>query len=251
MQAPQRIAVAGASGRVGRHLVDVLTERGHDVVPISRTHGVDVITREGLKDALEGVEVVVDAATGPEPEEEAATRFFTTAAGNLNEYGQRVGVARIVVVSIIGTHEAAGGYAVAKHAHERLYVDGPIRATVVRASQFHEFVEQLVAWGTQGEVAYVPNMRTQLVAARFVADTIADLVAASQDGVVEVAGPREERLVDAATLLIARRGNPLKVEGVSNPDDPQTALYENGGLLPGPDAILGGPTFEAWLEAQA
>ena len=103
MSTDKKIAVAGATGRVGHHVVDVLTERGHDVVPISRTHGVDVITGEGLAEALAGVECIVDAATGPSPEQEAATEFFTTATRNLQVAGSAAGVQRIIVVSIIGT----------------------------------------------------------------------------------------------------------------------------------------------------
>src|SRR3954469_6133743 len=103
MQANGKIAVAGATGRVGHHAVGVLEERGHDVVSISRSTGVDVITGEGLEEALAGVETVIDAATGPSPDQEEATRFFTTAARNLQEVGERSGVKRTVVVSIIGT----------------------------------------------------------------------------------------------------------------------------------------------------
>ena len=103
MQANRKFAVAGATGRVGRHVVDVLEERGYDVVAISRSAGVDVITGEGLAEALAGVESVVDAATGPSPEQQAATGFFTTTARNLQQVGERAGVRRIVVVSIIGT----------------------------------------------------------------------------------------------------------------------------------------------------
>ena len=95
------IAVAGATGRVGRHVVDVLQARGHDVVAISRSTGVDVISGEGLADALKGVECIVDTATGPSPEQQAATDFFTTAARNFHDAGERAGVRRIVVVSII------------------------------------------------------------------------------------------------------------------------------------------------------
>src|SRR5437763_5332013 len=169
MERQKLIAVAGATGRVGRHAVDVLTESGHDVVPMSRANGVDVITGDGLASALAGVECIIDAATGPEAEEKAATAFFTTAAGNLQEYGQRAGVRKIVVVSIIGTDRFTAGYGAAKMAHERAHLDGPIPATVLRAAQFHEFVAQLVDWGTQGDVGYVQKMRTQLVAARTVA----------------------------------------------------------------------------------
>lgn len=249
MEAPEKIAVAGATGRVGRHVVDVLEERGHDVVPMSRVFGVDIITREGLAEALAGVDSIVDAATGPSPEEEAATAFFTTAARNLQEVGRQAGVRRMVVVSIIGTDRFTSGYGAAKVAHEQAALAGPIPARVLRAAQFHEFVEQLMQWGTQGEVAYVPKMRTQLVAARAVAEVVADLLGEPEwtgAPVSEVAGPREESLVEAATLFASRRGLPLKVEGVS---DPTQEVNESGGLLPGPDARLVGPTFEAWLDA--
>src|SRR5437773_1278511 len=207
MQAPKKIAVAGATGRVGRHVVDVLKAGGHDVVAMSRATGVDVITGDGLAEALVGVECIIDVATGPSPAQDAATEFFTTAARNLHAAGERAGVRRIVVVSIIGTDRFRGGYGAAKLAHERAMLAGPIPARVLRAAQFHEFVPQLVEWGTQGEVSYVPKMRTQLVAARTVAQALADLATGPESAPVpgssgtpipEIAGPREERLVDMA-----------------------------------------------------
>jgi uncharacterized protein YbjT (DUF2867 family) len=175
MQAPSKIAVAGATGRVGRHVVDVLQAGGHDVVAMSRSTGVDVITGEGLAQALEGVDCVIDAATGPSAEQRAATDFFTAAARNLHQAGERAGVGRMVVVSIIGCDRFAGGYGAAKLVHERAHLSGPIPVRILRAAQFHEFVEQLVDWGRQGEVSYVPRMRTQPVAARAVAQALADL----------------------------------------------------------------------------
>ena len=251
---PKKIAVAGATGRVGHHVVDVLRERGHDVVPMSRAQGVDVITGAGLAAALAGVKCVIDAATGPSAGQEPATEFFTTEARNLQEAGQRAGVGELIVVSIIGTDRFTAGYGVAKVAHEQAARSGPIPARVLRATQFHEFVAQLVDWGTQDEVSYVPKMRTQLVAARAVAEVLADMAAGPAAGptgapLVEVAGPREENLVDMAMLVASRRGYPSKVVGVSNPADPDREINENGGLLPGPDAILAGPTFEEWLDA--
>jgi hypothetical protein len=166
MQPPRKIAVAGATGRVGHHIVDVLQARGHDVVPMSRSQGVDVITGKGLAAALAQVECIIDAATGPSSEQEAATTFFTTAARNLHHAGQRAGVRRMIVVSIIGTDRFTAGYGAAKIAHEPAMRAGPIPVHVLRAAQFHEFVAQLVDWGTQGDVSHVPEMRTQLVAAR-------------------------------------------------------------------------------------
>jgi len=258
MQAPRKIAVAGATGRAGRYVVEVLEEGGHDVVAMSRSSGVDVVTGHGLAEALAGVECVIDAATGPSPDQEAATAFFTTAARNLHEAGERAGVRRIVAVSIIGIDRFTGGYSAAKLAHERATLSGPLPAQVLRAAQFHEFVAQLVTWGRQGEVSYVPTMRTQLVAARTVAEALADLAtgpeSASAPGssgtpIPEIAGPREESLVEMARLLAARCGDPVRIEGVSDPADPDGALYEAGALLPGPDATLAGPTFEEWLDS--
>ena len=243
MSSAQRIAVAGATGRVGHHAVDALTGQGHQVVPISRKYGVDVITGEGLAAALAGVESVIDATTGPSPEQQPATEFFTTAARNLQEAGQQTGLQRLVVVSIIG---------VAKLAHEQAMRSRPIPVRVLRATQFHEFVAQLVDWGTQGDVAYVPAMRTQLVAARTVAEVLASLATGPGTAgaeYTEVAGPREERLAEMARLLATRRGYPAKIEEVIDESDPDQELGRNGGLLPGPGAILGGPAYAEWLES--
>ena len=255
MQRSTKIAVAGATGRVGRQVVDILESRGYDVVGISRSQGVDVITGEGLDQALTGVETIIDVATGPSPDQQAATEFFTTATRNLQEAGERAGVRRLVIVSIIGIDAFAGGYNAAKVAHEQAALAGPIPARIVRAAQFHEFVEELMRWGTQGDVSYVWKMRTQLVAARTVAEALVDLATApdaefDSAETTEVAGPRAERLVEAARLLAARRGEGLRVEeSPIDPSDPDSERYANGAALPGPDAKLAGPTFEEWLDA--
>jgi nucleoside-diphosphate-sugar epimerase len=94
----QRIAVTGATGRVGSHLVEILAARGHDVVPIARSRGVDVVSGEGLDDALAGAETIIDAATGPSPNEEEATAFFRASARNLQRSGAAAGAKRIIVV---------------------------------------------------------------------------------------------------------------------------------------------------------
>ena len=160
MPKARKIAVTGATGRLGRHIVDVLEAKGHDVVSISRSTGVDVITGEGLAQALSGVESVIDSATQPTPDQDAATEFFTTAARNIQEVGERAGVQRIVVVSIVGTDRFSGGFLVAKYAHEQAMLAGSIPVQILRATQFHEFVQQMVEWGTQGDVVYVPKTRT-------------------------------------------------------------------------------------------
>ena len=253
MQRSTKIAVAGATGRVGRPVVEILESRGYDVVPISRSLGVDVITGEGLDEAMTGVDTIIDVSTGPSPDQHAATEFFTTATRNLQEAGERAGVRRLVVVSIIGIDEFTGGYNAAKVAHEQAALAGPIPARIVRAAQFHEFVERLMKWGTQGDVSYVWEMRTQLVSARTVAEALVELATAPDPEfdaaeTTEVAG-REERLVEAARLLAERRGERLRVEEPSDPSDPDSERYANGAALPGPDAKLAGPTFEEWLDA--
>ena len=255
-----KIAVAGGTGRAGGQAVEALQSRGYDAVPMSRSLGVDVITGKGLAKALEGVECIIDATTGPSPEQAAATEFFLAATKNLQEFGKRAGVKRIVVVSIIGidrfTAGQYGGYYVAKQAHEKAMLSGPIPARILRAAQFHEFVDTLVSWGKKGDVSYLPKMRTQLVAASAVGEALADLAidpapitAESNNPIAEVAGPKEENLADAARRLIARRGDSLRIEEVTDPNDPAADLYASGALLPGPHARLAGPTFDEWLEA--
>jgi uncharacterized protein YbjT (DUF2867 family) len=247
-----RIAVAGATGRVGRHVVDVLNEQGHEPVAMSRATGVDVITGAGLADALAGAEAIIDVATGPSPDYQQASEFFTASARNLHEAGQRAGVQRLVVVSIIGIDEFSGGYQKAKVDHERATLGGPIPARVLRAAQFHEFVPELMNWGRQGDVVSVWRMRTQLVAARAVAETVVDLAtdpaavpAPAGEPIAEIAGPREETLVEAARLYAARTGDAARIEEIPEIEDQR--LIDAGVLLPGPHAKLAGPTFEEWL----
>ncbi len=244
-----KIAVTGATGRLGRPLVDILEGQGHEVVPIARSMGVDVISGQGLAEALDGVDSIIDAATGPSPDEQEATDFFTTSARNLHEAGVAGGVKRVVLVSIIGIDKFSSGYNAAKLAQEQAALAGPIPTRILRAAQFHEFVEQLLDWGRQGDVAYVPAMRTQVVAARTVAETLAELVVDSEPTgpTLEVAGPRAERMVELARMVAAHRGNSLQV--VESTDYfPESELYDSDAPLPGPDAKLAGPTFEEWLK---
>lgn len=252
MASEKKIAVAGASGRLGRPTVEILRERGHEVVPISRRDGVDVITGEGLAAALEGVGLIIDAATGPSPDQTEATEFFTTAARNLQQAGAESGVEGVLVVSIIGADHFHTGYNAAKVVQERTHLDGPVPVRILRAAQFHEFVAELVEWGTRGDTAYLHEMRTQLVAARSVAEALADLVEGADSAplgnpIAEVAGPREESLIEAARLLVARRGNGLRIEAGEFFEDPE-GLYPAGAVLPGPLAKLAGPTYEEWLD---
>jgi hypothetical protein len=263
MPASMRIAVAGATGRVGSRVVELLEASGHDVVPMSRSTGVDVVTGEGLAEALTGAECVIDAASGTarglqRRTPEAARAFFTASARNLHEIGQMARVRRMVEVSVLGIDHFTAGQGAAKHAHENAMLAGPIPVRVLRAAQFHEFVPQLIEWGTRGDVAYVRKMRIQSVASRAVAQALIDLATdpawaasptPSQSPLPEIAGPREENLVDMAKLFVARRGLSLRIQGVSDPGDPDDKVWEDGSLLASPHATLAGPTFEAWLDS--
>jgi uncharacterized protein YbjT (DUF2867 family) len=253
----QKIAVTGATGRVGAPLVEVLQQRGHDVVPIARSTGVDVISGEGLDEALAGAEIIIDTATGPSPDEAEATAFFTASARNLQRAGAAAGVKRIVLVSIIGIDKFHSGYNAAKVAQEQALLEGPLPVRIVRAAQFHEFVGPLVGWTIQDGVAYVPEMRTQLVAARVVAETLADAAQEPEienGRITEVAGPQEERLADAAAALFASRGESVAIREsrgglLAEPGDPDATAYAEGAVLPNPGAKLAGPSFEEWLNA--
>jgi uncharacterized protein YbjT (DUF2867 family) len=255
MQARRRIAVTGATGRAGRHAVDLIEARGHEAVPIARSRGVDVITGSGLAEALIDVEAIIDLATWPTPDREAATRFFETSARNLQSTGSEAGTRRIVVASIVGADRFSGGYNAAKVAQEKALRAGPIPVRVLRATQFHEFVGQLLDWGRQGDVSHLPRMRSQLIAARSVAEALVDLAADERSTpadaeTIEIAGPRVEDLVEVARLLAARLDAPARVEAAGDPSDPDAALYETDGLLPGPGATVAGPSFEEWLESE-
>jgi uncharacterized protein YbjT (DUF2867 family) len=253
----QKIAVTGATGRVGAPLVEILEQRGHEVVPIARSAGVDVISGEGLDDALAGVDIIIDAATGPSPDQAEATEFFTTSARNLQQAGAAAGVKRIVLVSIIGIDKFHSGYNAAKVAQEQALLEGPLPVRIVRAAQFHEFVGPLVGWTIKDGVAYVPEMRTQLVAARAVAETLADAAEEpdiESGRITEVAGPREERLADAAAALFASRGESVEIREsrgglLAAPGDPDATAYAEGAVLPNPGAKLAGPSFDEWLKA--
>jgi uncharacterized protein YbjT (DUF2867 family) len=253
----QKIAVTGATGRVGSHLVEILEQRGHEVVQIARSKGVDVVTGEGLDAALVGVETIIDAATSPTPNQEEATAFFTASARNLQRAGSAAGAKRIVVVSIIGIDKFHSGYNAAKVVQEKTLLEGPLPVRIVRAAQFHEFVEPLLGWTIQDGVAHVPEMRTQLVAARVVAETVADVAEEPEienGRITEVAGPQAERLVDVAAALFASRGDSIEIREtrgglLAQPGDPDAAAYAEGAALPNPGAKLAGPSFEQWLTA--
>jgi uncharacterized protein YbjT (DUF2867 family) len=238
VETSEKIAVAGATGRVGRHVADVLEARGHDVVRMSRSSGVDVVTGDGLAEALAGVDCIVDTATGPSAEQEAATAFFTAAARNLQKFGERAGVRRIVVVSIIATDRFTAGYGAAKVAHEQAMLAGGIPVRILRAAQFHEFVSELVKWGRQGDVSYVPEMRTQLVGARTVAEALADLATEEEPAPLGGADPGDRRPAG---------GKPCR-DGATPRRTPRRPDTDRGGKRPGRPGSR--PLPDRWLTAR-
>ena len=248
-----RIAVAGATGRVGRHVVDVLHEGGHDVVAISRANGVDVITGEGLAAALEGVEVVIDTSTGPSAGAGAGH-------GVLPHGDQEPGGGRRQG----GRAQAGAGVDHRRRQEHRRLRRGQARAGAGRAGRadpgadpargpvrrVRRGADGLGAAGRRGlpaQDAHPDRRGPDRGGGARRHGPVPDEPEGAQPA--EIAGPREEYLPDLAQLVAAKRGEQVKIEAVSNPADPDDALNSNGGLLPGPHATLAGPTFAEWLEA--
>jgi uncharacterized protein YbjT (DUF2867 family) len=239
-----RIAVAGGTGTVGRHVVDVARHAGHGVVVLSRSGGVDLVEGRGLAGALECVTAIVDvtnAGTGQGP----ATHFFKAVAANLQRAGAQQGVEHIVTLSIVGIDHVPVGYYAAKLEHERATLAGPLPATVLRATQFHEFPAQVLRRSRQGDVARISNPRVQTVAARTVAAVLVELAEGPPRGRArELAGPEESDLVTLARAFVERRG--LRIEVVVDENDAMPARV----LLPGDRARLEGPSFAEWLAGE-
>ncbi|WP_424951651.1 SDR family oxidoreductase [Deinococcus sp.] len=252
--APGRVAVAGVTGRIGRHVAEVLSAAGHQVVAMSRASGVNLLTGDGLAAALSGVTCIIDVADAGSADEREATAFFSASAHHLQAAGQRAGVRRIALVSIVGCDRFPSGYNAAKRAQELALLSGALPVRILRSAPFHEFVPQVMTWDRRGEVCFVPEMTTRLVAARTVAEALVKLALcpdpesatpAGTEPIWEIAGPQVVSVVDKARLYVARRGEPLRIEVDLN--DPDRDLNMNGALLPGAQATLAGPTFEAWL----
>ena len=239
-----RIAVAGATGLVGRPLVARARAAGHEVVEIARSRGVDLTAGDELSDALTGVEAVVDVAQSPSLEQRIATEWFTTVAERLGRAARQAGVRRTVALSIVGVDRTPDfGYYVAKVAHEdaiRGHAPGPV---IVRATQFHEFAGLLLDWGRDGDRAAVLNFPSQPIAVGEVARTLLDRVTATEVDNRDIAGPRQERTLDQVRRLLVRRGE----QHVAVEEAPTSAAMRAGSVLPGPDARRLGPTYDSWL----
>ena len=237
-----RIAIAGATGLVGRRLTTAARAAGHDVLELSRAQGVDLTSGAGLD--LAGVEAVVDVTNSPSVEQGPATEFFTAVAERLGAAAGEAGVRRTVVLSIIGVDRTPqDGYFVAKLAHERAAREHAPGVHVLRAAQFHDFAGQILGWTRQGDTATVPDLPTQPVDLGVVVDALLALATgADQRDHGELAGPRPERLPDLVRRLVAARGEDVTVTATA-----PSAEAAAGAALPGPDATLAGPDFDTWL----
>jgi len=247
-----RILITGGTGVVGRHVVRAAADRGHDVVVVSRGGGspdaratgrrADLGTGEGLRDALEGVDVVIDCAHVQTTRASSAVRWFTEATTRLSRTAKEAGVSHLVVLSIVGIDRISLGYYKGKLAQEKAALEGAVPATVVRATQFHEFAGQMLDRMRVGPVHFVPRMRTQPIAASEVARVLVDIAEGPAMGRVDdIGGPAEENLPDLARAVLRRRGRkglliPLPVPGGRS----------GANFVPDP-AHRHGPTFGEWL----
>jgi uncharacterized protein YbjT (DUF2867 family) len=242
-----RIAIAGGTGTVGRHVVEAAQAAGHQVTVVSRSHGVDVVSGAGLAEALAGADVVVDTLNTPSIRRGAAEAFFTTTSRHLQEAATRTGVRHVVLLSILGLENVPGyGYYHAKLAQERAVVDGPVPSTILRAAQFHEFAGQLIRLTRRGPIALVPKLRSQPVAARTVAEHLVRLAGAQPGSRLELAGPEAQEIPELARRLVAARQERLRVIGFSLPGR-VGRLMRGDALLAGPGTALDGPSFSTWL----
>ncbi|MGY1858059.1 SDR family oxidoreductase [Modestobacter sp. SYSU DS0290] len=249
MTTPQqlRIAVAGATGVVGTHVVTHARAAGHTVVPLSRGTGQDVVTGVGLAEALTGADVVVDVTSVVTTKARVSVDFFTRATENLLAAEQAAGVGHHVALSIVGIDGEASGYYAGKVAQERLVAAGPVPWTVLRATQFHEFAGQLVPRTGIGPVVAVPAGRVSTVAASEVGAALVTLAERSPRGrVTDLGGPAEAELADLVRQYLAATGQRRRVLRVPLPGELGRRMRA-GGLLPGPGADRGRIPFEEWL----
>jgi uncharacterized protein YbjT (DUF2867 family) len=240
-----RIAVVGASGRIGSRTVTALRAGGHQPVEISRSRGVDAFTGEGLDEALAGVDAVVDASNTTDPD---PVPFFRTTTGNLLAAGQRAGVRHHVLLSIVGIDRVEGNpHYAGKRAQEALVAAGPVPATIVAATQFFDFPVMVASWTRDGDTVTLPPLLMRPVAPQDVANVLASVAVGPPRERFEVAGPDTEDMVDMARRAFAARGEPVRIvptwDGLLGPQ------MAGNVLLPGPDALIGPTTYDEWLAA--
>jgi uncharacterized protein YbjT (DUF2867 family) len=243
-----RITVIGATGQVGSTVVELLRAEGHDVVAASRGTGADVLTGEGLAEALAGAQVLVDVVNSPSFEDEPVLKFFTASAANLTAAARVAGVGHYVALSIVGVDGLPdSGYMRAKVVQERTIIDSGLPYTIVRATQFQEFAEAITGSLVVGDEVRAPDALIQPIAADDVAAEVASAaVAAPVNGVIDVGGPQKISFADMARAVLAKQGDDKLV--VVDPDATYfgTAVAQTS-LVTGEGATLAPTRFADWL----
>jgi uncharacterized protein YbjT (DUF2867 family) len=247
-----KIVVIGGTGLIGSKLVTNLREQGHDPLAASPDTGVNTLTGEGLAEALEGAQVAVDVANAPAWDDAAVLEFFQTSSGNLLAAEEAAGVGHHVVLSIVGTDRLPeSGYFRAKVAQEEAVKAATIPYTILRATQFFEFIGRIVDAGTDGNTVRLSPALVQPGAADDVAAALADVaVSAPVNGTVELAGPEAFRLDELARRFLSARNDPREVTA-----DVHARYFgaelDDQSLTPGSDARLAPTRFEDWLRQSA
>jgi uncharacterized protein YbjT (DUF2867 family) len=240
-----RIAIAGGTGLVGRYAVEAAQRSGHEVLVLSRSNGVDVRSGQGLESALARVDAIIDVTNPRAGDRGDAMGFFTDVARHLQSVGAAHCVAHVVTLSIVGIERApANKYYAAKLRQEQVALGGAIPATVVRATQFHEFAVQMLRRARSDGVAHVPSMRVRSVAARTVGEVLVELTEGPPSSrAPDLGGPEEADLIDLARRFVERYRLHLTIVA-----DPADGTVPYGATVPRAGARLDGPGFEEWLE---
>jgi uncharacterized protein YbjT (DUF2867 family) len=243
-----KIVVIGGSGLIGTKLVNRLRQKGHEVVAASPNSGVNTITGEGLAEALAGAEVVVDLANSPSFEDKAALEFFETSGRNLLAAEATAGVGHHLALSVVGTDRLLeSGYFRAKMAQENLIRASGIPYTIVRSTQFFEFIDRIVEAGVAGDAIRLSPALLQPIASDDVADAMADAaLGAPVNGTIEIAGPEAWPLDQFARKLLNANGDRREVIADVHARYSGVELNDRS-LTPGDHPRLGAMRFEDWL----
>jgi uncharacterized protein YbjT (DUF2867 family) len=242
-----KIVVIGGTGLIGSKTVAILRRGGHEVVAASPNTGVNTITGEGLKQAMTGTQVVIDLANSPSFEDKAVLEFFETSSRNLLAAEAAAGIRHHVALSIVGTDRSDNGYFRAKVAQEKLIKTSGIPYTIIRSTQFLEFLGGIAASSTDGNIVRLSPGLFQPIAADDVAAIVADLALATpRNGIVEIAGPERAPFNEIVARYLKAVGDPREV--VSDPE----ARYFGGrveehSLVSLGEARLGRIGFDEWL----
>ena len=242
-----KIVVIGGTGLIGSKTVAILRQGGHSGVAASPQTGINTITGEGLKEAMAGTQVVVDLANSPSFEDKAVLEFFETSGRNLRAAEAAAGVRHHVALSIVGTDRSDNGYFRAKVAQEKLIEASGIPYTIIRATQFLEFLGTIAATSADGNLVRLSPGLFQPIAADDVAAIVADVaLAAPRNGIVEIAGPERAPFNEIIARYLKAVGDPHKVVR-----DPEARYWggrvEERSLVPLGEARLGRIGLDEWL----